>query len=115
MIRNTIRIYGEELLAPRPTPKTEDHPLSAVRDCLFNIFAATLHIGDGSSIRNLGTRHAVATGTQLNSTQLNSTQLNSTQLNSTQLNSLHTENIKEKIRCQGSKTLSAIDIWPTTS
>jgi hypothetical protein len=36
--------YGEELLAPRPTPKLEDHPLSAVRDCLFNIFAATLHI-----------------------------------------------------------------------
>jgi hypothetical protein len=32
------------LLAPRPTPKLEDHPLSAVRDCLFNIFAATLHI-----------------------------------------------------------------------
>jgi hypothetical protein len=29
------------LLAPRPTPKLEDHPLSAVRDCLFNIFAAT--------------------------------------------------------------------------
>jgi hypothetical protein len=32
------------VLAPRPTPKLEDHPLSAVRDCLFNIFAATLHI-----------------------------------------------------------------------
>jgi hypothetical protein len=27
---------------PRPTPKLEDHPLSAVRDCLFSIFAATL-------------------------------------------------------------------------
>jgi hypothetical protein len=36
--------YGEELLAPRPTPKLEDHPFLAVRDCLFNIFAATLHI-----------------------------------------------------------------------
>jgi hypothetical protein len=36
--------YGEELLAPRPTPKLEDHPLSAVRDCLFYIFAATLHM-----------------------------------------------------------------------
>jgi hypothetical protein len=35
--------YGEELLAPRPTPKLEGHPLSAVRDCLFNIFAATLY------------------------------------------------------------------------
>jgi hypothetical protein len=28
---------------PTPNPKLEDHPLSAVRDCLFNIFAATLH------------------------------------------------------------------------
>jgi hypothetical protein len=36
--------YGEELLAPRRNPKLEDHPLSAVRDCLFNVFAATLHI-----------------------------------------------------------------------
>jgi hypothetical protein len=26
-----------------PTPKLEDHPLSAVRDCLFNIFTASLH------------------------------------------------------------------------
>jgi hypothetical protein len=24
-----------ELLAPRPTPKMEEHPLSPVRDCLF--------------------------------------------------------------------------------
>jgi hypothetical protein len=30
------------MLAPRPTPK--DHPLSAVRECVSNIFAATLHI-----------------------------------------------------------------------
>jgi hypothetical protein len=40
-------------------------PLSAVRDLLFNIFAATLHIGGRSSIRNLRTRHAVVTGTHL--------------------------------------------------
>jgi hypothetical protein len=40
--RNKIIFYGEELLVPRPTPKLEDHPLSAVRGCLFNIFAATL-------------------------------------------------------------------------
>ena len=31
--RNKICFYGEELSAPRPTPKLEDHPLSAVRDC----------------------------------------------------------------------------------
>jgi len=46
-------LYGEELLAPHPIPKLEDHALSAVRDCLFNIFAATLHIGGRSSIRNI--------------------------------------------------------------
>jgi hypothetical protein len=34
--------YGEGSLAPRPTPKLEDHPLSAARNCLFNIFTATL-------------------------------------------------------------------------
>ena len=44
LFRNMVIFYGEELLAPRPTPKLEDHPLSAVRDCLFNVFAATLHI-----------------------------------------------------------------------
>jgi hypothetical protein len=60
-----IRFHGEELLAPRPTSKLEDHPLSAVRDYLFNIFAATLHIGGRSSIRNLRTCHAVVTGTHL--------------------------------------------------
>jgi hypothetical protein len=36
--------YGKEFLVPRPAPKQEDHPLSSVRDCLFDIFAATLHI-----------------------------------------------------------------------
>jgi hypothetical protein len=38
--RNKIIFYGEELLAQRPTPKLEDHPLSAVRYCLYGIFAA---------------------------------------------------------------------------
>ena len=54
--------YRECLLAPRPTPKLEDHHSSAVRDCLFNLFAATLLIGDRSFIRNLRTRHAVVKG-----------------------------------------------------
>jgi len=31
------------LLASRPISKLEDHPLSDVCDCLFNIFAAALH------------------------------------------------------------------------
>ena len=58
-------LYSETFLAPRPAVKLEDHPLSAVRDCLFNILAGTLHIGGRSSIRNLRTRHAVVTGTHL--------------------------------------------------
>jgi len=42
--RNKLHFYGEGLLVPRPTPKLEDHSLLAVRDYLFNIFAATLYI-----------------------------------------------------------------------
>ena len=57
--------HGEALLAPRPTPKLEDHPSSAVHNCLLNLFADTLHIGGLYSIRNLRTRHAVVTGTHL--------------------------------------------------
>ena len=34
--------YSEGLLELRPTPKLEDHHSSAVRDCLFSLFAATL-------------------------------------------------------------------------
>jgi hypothetical protein len=60
-----IRFYGKELLAPRTTPKLEDHTFSAVRDCLFKIFAATLHIGGRSSNHNLTRRQAVVTGTHL--------------------------------------------------
>jgi len=65
LFRNKASFYGEELSAPRPTPKLAGHPLSAVRDCLVNIFAATLLIGGRSSIRNLRARHAVVTGTHL--------------------------------------------------
>jgi len=35
--------YGE-VLAPFSTSKLEDHPLSALCDCIFNILAAVLHI-----------------------------------------------------------------------
>jgi hypothetical protein len=45
--------------------KLEDYTLSAVDDCLFNIFSVTLHIGGRSSIRNLRMRHGVLTGTHL--------------------------------------------------
>jgi hypothetical protein len=36
--------YGEEMLASHPTPKLEGHPLLAVCNCLFSIFATALHI-----------------------------------------------------------------------
>jgi hypothetical protein len=41
---NKLFLYGEELLATPPTPKLEDHPLTAVHNCFFCIFGATLHI-----------------------------------------------------------------------
>jgi len=53
------------LLAPRPNTKLEYHPLSAVLDCLFNIFAVTIHIGGRSSIHNLSARHAEMKRTHL--------------------------------------------------
>jgi hypothetical protein len=55
MFRSRFSFYGEVLLAPRPTPKLEDHPLSSVCGSLFNVFAV--------SIRDPRTRHAVVTGT----------------------------------------------------
>jgi hypothetical protein len=39
-----LGFYGVDLLAPYPTPKLQDHPMLAVCDSLFNIFAATLHL-----------------------------------------------------------------------
>ena len=36
--------YGEGLLVLQLLPKLEGHPLLTVCNCLFNIFAATLHI-----------------------------------------------------------------------
>jgi len=65
MFRNKICFDREELLALHPTPKLEDHTLSAVRNFLFNIFSATLQIGGRSSIRNLRMCHAMVTGTHL--------------------------------------------------
>jgi hypothetical protein len=43
MFRNLIRFYGE-LLARHLTPKLEDHPLSTVGNCLFDIFSANVRI-----------------------------------------------------------------------
>jgi hypothetical protein len=73
----------EEFLAPRPTPKLEETPLSVIRVCLFNTFAATLPISGRSSIRNLCTRHAVMRGTYLSRhyVSLNTIQRNTTYQN----------------------------------
>jgi hypothetical protein len=50
------------MLAPHPTPKLEDHLLSATSDCLLNIFVATLHIEGCSSIRDLRICHSMLKG-----------------------------------------------------
>ena len=44
LFRNIVIFKGGESLAPRPSPKLEDHPFSAVRDGLFSIFAGLLPI-----------------------------------------------------------------------
>jgi hypothetical protein len=62
---NKASFYGEELLAPLPTPKLKDYPLPAVCDCLFNIFAATVHIGGCPFIRIQKTIHDMVRGTHL--------------------------------------------------
>jgi hypothetical protein len=61
--RSGITVAGCQHLAQTPSWRT--HLLSVVRDCLFDIFATTLHIWGRSCIRSLRTRHAVVTGTHL--------------------------------------------------
>jgi hypothetical protein len=41
VLYNNSSFHGEDLFAPRPNPKLEDKNLLAVRDLLFNLFAAT--------------------------------------------------------------------------
>lgn len=63
----TVSVYGpshfsfyrEKLLALRPTPKLEDHPLSAFLKCLFNLFSSTLFTEGRLLIRNLRMRQTV--------------------------------------------------------
>jgi hypothetical protein len=56
--RHKLIFYGDELLAPRPTTKLEDHPFSVVCYFLLNVFAAILHAWRPSPS---STRHAVVT------------------------------------------------------
>ena len=71
MFCNMATFYEEEFLAPHPTSKLEDHPLLSVCNCLFNIFADTLHTGGHSSICNLRMLHAMVTETHLSWTHEN--------------------------------------------
>jgi len=65
MFQDTLSLYGEELLALRPTLKLEDHPLSRVLDWLFSVgYSQLLAISGGnSSNRELRTRRDVVKGT----------------------------------------------------
>jgi len=65
MFRDYASFYCEELLAPCPSPKLEDHPLLTVGDCLFKIFVVTLRIRSRSFFRNPRTRRAMVTGIHL--------------------------------------------------
>jgi hypothetical protein len=46
VFRNKLAFYGDELLAPHPSPKVGDHPPppSAVGGSPLNTLTATLHI-----------------------------------------------------------------------
>jgi hypothetical protein len=58
-----IGFHCEELLAPRPTPKLEDHPLSAVHGCLFNTF-------DNNNNNNNNNKPVIIVATGTNSKSL---------------------------------------------
>ena len=49
VFRNMASSYVENLSASQTNPKLENQPLLAVFDCLFNTFAAALHIGGAFS------------------------------------------------------------------
>jgi hypothetical protein len=48
--RNMFSFFTVRRSYPPPTPNLKGRPLSAVRDCLFNIFVAALHIWRPCSI-----------------------------------------------------------------
>jgi hypothetical protein len=54
-----------EVVSTSPNPQAGGPPLVGCSRVLFNIFAATLHIGGRFSIHNPRTPHAIETGTHL--------------------------------------------------
>jgi hypothetical protein len=65
IFRNKVTFSQWGDVSPSPKTQAGGPPLSAVRNCLFNILKATLHIRGRSSISNLRKRHGVVIGTHL--------------------------------------------------
>jgi hypothetical protein len=59
---NNLVLCGEKLLAPRPTPKLQDDPWSAVCDVIHSYLLCLEVV---SSIHNPRTRRVVVTGTHM--------------------------------------------------
>ena len=53
MFLDYTSVYGEELSAPRPIPKLDDHTFSSVRDCLFNILIPIYSPNNNNNNNNL--------------------------------------------------------------
>jgi hypothetical protein len=61
IFRNKLIFYGEELLAPRPTPAEGPPLVGCLRLLIYYIRSYPPYMEAVSSIRNLRTRHAVVT------------------------------------------------------
>jgi hypothetical protein len=96
MVRNRIRLYGELLLAPRPTPTLGTTPCrpSATAYSIHSQLPSILEAVPPSA--NWGRAMPWWQGQTLS------------------WHIVYRKHKKETFRCQGSKTLSATDIWPTT-
>jgi hypothetical protein len=66
IFRNKLIFLRWGVFSTTPHPKPEYHPLSAVRYCLFDTFAATHHIWRPSPPTATWGRHAVVTRDPLN-------------------------------------------------
>ena len=97
MFCNKATFYGEEWSTIYPTPKLEDHHLSDVRDCLFNIFTATLYIGGRSFICTLKKCHTMVTDNHLTRiSQLKCVIITMAAWNNPEMNSQAKINCKQK-------------------
>ena len=58
MVRNMVTIYGEWLLAPRPTTKLEDLPLLAATACSIYSQLPSVSVGRDSAV-GIATRYGL--------------------------------------------------------